>query len=571
MTNELVKQAIDKYDSEGLSFFPIPAKSKEAAIPWKCYQEHRPSTEEIFHWKSNGTANLAIVCGAVSGNLVVLDFDSHDKFLGYCSILQDNFGIDLFAYTRIVTTARGNHVYFRLPATIKSLKFPQLDVKAEGGYVMAPPSIHPSGTEYKCSNPDVPIRQIDNLKDVGIYITQVQDKPVTFNGPIESVIPETKRNSTLASLAGSMRRRGMSEDAIAAALLTENQSRCTPPLSETEVREIAHSIATRYEPNTNNGNNTYIHKYNERNISAADTNVTENVTENVTAVLQASLSQRVEDWVKKSGGRWFETPELDRDLGITSVLDKNNRRIIMFRLLTDEIIEQHAKIAKQFRFINKSLSIINFKTASGAGVLPIKWPLQIEQYVNLFPGNLAVVAGATNAGKTALLLNVVYLNHLTFPMPIYYFCSEMGDVELRERLEQFEGMGIEEWNFKAINRSTDFADVIVPDCFNIVDYLELTEDLWAVNTHLTAITKKQGNGLSIVALQKKEGAKWGRGQEFSAEKSKLYLSMDKNKLTIEKGKSWADKKTNPNGLRVAFNISKGCQFEMTQEWTRTND
>ena len=108
----------------------------------------------------------------------------------------------------------------------------------------------------------------------------------------------------------------------------------------------------------------------------------------------------------------------------------------------------------------------------------------------------------------------------------------MGDVELRERLEQFEGMGIEVWNFKAIDRSADFADGIVPNCLNIVDYLELTEDLWAVNTHLTAITKKQGNGLSIVALQKKEGAKWGRGQELSAEKSKLYLSIDKNKLTV---------------------------------------
>jgi hypothetical protein len=239
----------------------------------------------------------------------------------------------------------------------------------------------------------------------------------------------------------------------------------------------------------------------------------------------------------------------------------------MFRLLTDGVIEQHAKIAKQFRFVNKQLAIINFKSASSVGILPVKWPLSIEEYVNLFPGNLAVVAGATNSGKTALLLNVVYLNHQTFPMPIYYFCSEMGDVELKERLEQFDGMAIEEWNFKAIDRSTDFADVIVPDCLNIVDYLELTEDLWAVNTHLTAIARKHGNGLSIVALQKKEGQKWGRGQEFSAEKSKLYLSMDKGKLTIVKGKSWANKSVNPNGLFVRFNINKGCQIEMTQEWT----
>jgi hypothetical protein len=366
-----------------------------------------------------------------------------------------------------------------------------------------------------------------------------------------------------------MRRRGMSQEAIFVALLAENR-RCAPSLAETEIKAIADSVS-RYKPNNNNGNNTYIYKYNERNISDADSERYKSVTENVTETQQAPLAQRVEDWIKKSGGRWFETPELDRDLGITTVTDKNNRRVIMFRLLTDGIIEQHAKIAKQFRFINKTLAIINFKTASGSGVLPLKWPLQIEEYVNLFPGNLVVVAGATNAGKTALLLNVVYLNHQQFPMPIYYFCSEMGDVELKERLEQFDGMSIEEWNFKAIDRSTDFADVIVPDCLNIVDYLELTEDLWAINTHLTNITRKLGSGLAIVALQKKEGARWGRGQEFSAEKSKLYVSMDKNELTIVKGKNWANKKVNPNNLRVEFNISKGCDFEMTQEWTRAND
>jgi len=101
---------------------------------------------------------------------VVLDFDSHDKFLKYCTLLQDKYQIDLFSYTRTVTTARGNHIYFRLNTLIKSLKFPELDIKAEGGYVMAPPSIHPSGIEYKFSNPDVPIRQIESFEAVGIDI-----------------------------------------------------------------------------------------------------------------------------------------------------------------------------------------------------------------------------------------------------------------------------------------------------------------------------------------------------------------------------------------------------------------
>jgi hypothetical protein len=58
---------------------------------------------------------------------------------------------------------------------------------------------------------------------------------------------EGSRNAALTSLAGSMRRRGMSEEAMAAALLEENRLRCRPPLPEDEVRQVARSVA-RYEP-----------------------------------------------------------------------------------------------------------------------------------------------------------------------------------------------------------------------------------------------------------------------------------------------------------------------------------
>lgn len=68
------------------------------------------------------------------------------------------------------------------------------------------------------------------------------DKPARLDGPIAN----GKRNDTLTSLAGTMRRRGMSEDSIYAALLVENQ-RCDPPLDDDEIRQIAASVG-RYRP-----------------------------------------------------------------------------------------------------------------------------------------------------------------------------------------------------------------------------------------------------------------------------------------------------------------------------------
>ena len=62
----------------------------------------------------------------------------------------------------------------------------------------------------------------------------------------DSMILESGRNNALLSMAGAMRRKGMTETAIAAALHAENQARCVPPLDPQEVEGIARSIG-RYE------------------------------------------------------------------------------------------------------------------------------------------------------------------------------------------------------------------------------------------------------------------------------------------------------------------------------------
>jgi hypothetical protein len=302
---------------------------------------------------------------------------------------------------------------------------------------------------------------------------------------------------------------------------------------------------------------------------APSTERDKNVTGSVTAPTERdNLSDRVLAWVKETTG-WWATEELDRDLGIIDTRDKENRRQILHRFKEQGIVEQHTKVNKQWRYVNRRLTFLDFKGASSVGVLPIKWPLGIEKYVKLFPGNIAVVAGTQNAGKTALLLDLIRQNMNQFS--VYYFCSEMGKDELQDRLRMFPGMALDDWHFKALERSSDFEDVIVPDCVNIIDFLEMTDELYRVNTHLTNMSHKVGTGLAVVAIQKKEGAKFGRGQEFGLEKPKLYLSMDKGRLTIIKGKSWANPKVDPNGLTIGFKIAGGCEFQVTREWEKGNE
>ncbi|MFC1992057.1 DnaB-like helicase C-terminal domain-containing protein, partial [Chloroflexota bacterium] len=67
---------------------------------------------------------------------------------------------------------------------------------------------------------------------------------------------------------------------------------------------------------------------------------------------------------------------------------------------------------------------------------------------NIYPGNIIVVAGSPNSGKTGILLDFIYRNQANFP--IYYFCSEMGTDELADRLLSFEGIDLDDWTFEAV-------------------------------------------------------------------------------------------------------------------------
>lgn len=301
-------------------------------------------------------------------------------------------------------------------------------------------------------------------------------------------------------------------------------------------------------------------------IAKPNTNLTDNLT-NTQQPTQQPLSERIEAWIKNTRG-WFSTDELDRELGISAIADKNNRMVIMGRLVKDGILSRHPSQNKQWRFIDIKRTNILYKNASAAGIIPVKWPLGIENKVNLLPGNIAVIAGVSGTGKTTLGLNFIKLNQDKFH--IHLFCSEMDEagVQLRERLELFEGIDINEWTFDAHYQTEHFEDVIEPDAINVIDYLEMTTNLFEINIHLTAISHKIGSGLAVVFIQKKMGALLGYGGEFSMFKASLYVNLDLNKATIVKGRSWANKMQNPAGLYREFRIFNGSDFRTENDWQR---
>lgn len=139
--NTLLNHAL-AYAERGWSILPIGKNKQPALGSWKEYQTRRPTEAELRGWfaKPNVTG-LAVVCGEASGGLVVRDFDvagSYEKWAGECPELAKTLPT--------AKTGRGHHVYFvNGHRGIKKLEDGEL---RGAGYVVLPPSIHPSGKVY---------------------------------------------------------------------------------------------------------------------------------------------------------------------------------------------------------------------------------------------------------------------------------------------------------------------------------------------------------------------------------------------------------------------------------------
>ena len=243
----------------------------------------------------------------------------------------------------------------------------------------------------------------------------------------------------------------------------------------------------------------------------------------------------------------------------------------LLRLLEDGFIERVGQKAGTYRRIENECQDIDFMSADVKDELDLSWPLGVHRFVHILPKSIIVVAGSPDTGKTAFMLNLARLNMSRFS--INYFSSEMGALEMRNRLGNFD-MPLSKWqngNFTVKERASNFASVIKPDEVNIIDYLELHDNFYAVVQLIADIHTKLKKGIAVIALQKKEGATDGRGGEFSKEKARLYMTIDKDYpgavLKITKAKNWRDIKVNPTGYSCRFKLVGGCEFR-PEDWRK---
>lgn len=238
-----------EYWERGWSLIPLQGKTP-ALSSWKEFQRRTPTPKEIEDWFAGTTpqhTNIGIVTGRVSG-LVVIDCDSVDAGAHWLAS---------FPQTSVVveTGGGGKHLYYRSPDTVIGNRIGiggrKIDVRGEGGYVVAPPSRHPNGNLYSWASPPTYC-----LDDVPIFNpawlapsrpTRTGSTGRISNGPgyirhIRAVAGNGGHNATFRA-ACALRDAGLTPEEALAELFVWNHTNADPPWSP---RELLHKVKSAY-------------------------------------------------------------------------------------------------------------------------------------------------------------------------------------------------------------------------------------------------------------------------------------------------------------------------------------
>jgi len=519
-----------KYRELGFSIIPV-GKDKKPLIKWEEYQKRIASNEELKQWGGKWPdANIGIVTGKIS-DLAVIDIDTEE---GKQAIL-DYIPESLLTPT-VETPKGGQHLYFKCPddkLANNARLIPGCDLRANGGYVVAPPSVNGTGKQYKwlidlktsiASLPDAYLNHINKHINNNSYSYKenVTDSVTLFQ--------QGRRDNDLFHIANQLAKAKTPENEIRQVLeiLAKN---CTPPFSLKEIDIKIDSALKRIQKR------------------------------------EINIAEAVERWISVTDGDISVTDAVQALQSVTGVTNRDTVRQVLKRLKDQGKIIKSGKKDGIYRRVDDHAEDIDWLNTDDE-TIDFKYPLGIEKYVLTLPKNIIVVAGVPNAGKTAFLLNCVRMNMKIFD--IHYFSSEMGSHEFKSRLSKFE-LPLKNWKFHAKERVSDFASVIKPDAINIIDFLEMTQDFWMIAQYLREIYERLNKGIAIVAIQKNPGTDVGLGGYRGMEKPRLYLNLENGKAKIVKAKNWAHSEINPNGMELNFKLVQGCHFISDDKWHRSEE
>jgi len=283
------------------------------------------------------------------------------------------------------------------------------------------------------------------------------------------------------------------------------------------------------------------------------------------ALAEETFREKIERWLLWGPGE-FSIAEIYRDLGFQTPENKAEAFQACEYFVKSGLLERVGSRRGMFRPTKKNLKPIDFTEADDTPV-NIWLPFGLSNMVEIMPGNVIILAGQENSGKTALVLNIIRWNFRQWK--IHYFNSEMGAGEMKKRLKLFDGIVLSDWKFDAYERDSDFSDVIFPGegNLNIIDFLECHDEFYKMGAYIKDIHAKLDGAIAIICIQKNPGSDDGIGGKRTMEKARLALALSPGECKITKAKNFKSK-DNPNQAVYKFKLVNGCKLVEVETWSK---
>jgi len=238
MTNFLCETAL-QYINSGMSVFPLRERSKIPLTEHGFLDASKDPQKIRAWWQHWPNANIGIATGPVSG-FWALDVDGD---VGEQSLrnLENQYG-PLPPTREVITGSGGRHLYFQWTNSLNfSISAGQLgtdlDIRGNGGYVVAPSSIHPNGRAYEWS-----VDSSDTIVPAPDWLVSLVQVPPKNNQnktevdwvPILQGVQEGRRNDCLTRLVGKLLAHGLDSEFVFYLAWAWNEARCVPPLPHDE-------------------------------------------------------------------------------------------------------------------------------------------------------------------------------------------------------------------------------------------------------------------------------------------------------------------------------------------------
>ena len=258
-----IKEGHNMFDAQlvaklwGWKVFPANPENKTPLI--KDWKNRASNNETIINrlFAPFPNAMVAVPTGPVNG-ITVIDFDIRDSYNGVSNFIQEGFKIPKTAGAK--TPSGGFHLYFdseeeTIPTSASKLAI-GVDVRGDGGYVIAPPSQSIKGTYKWETDWFDPKRGMAKLpimiKNLILFEKKFLNKKPLFDKnhfcavaqEIDKPISEGSRNNELTRRCGYLFRK-YSSDKVLEIMRHINQRCCNPPIEDRELYRIVCSIGKR--------------------------------------------------------------------------------------------------------------------------------------------------------------------------------------------------------------------------------------------------------------------------------------------------------------------------------------